>query len=239
MTLWASRLILLAWPIAILALASFRLNLMSFRIPLLIVALAVLLASIGILLLILGLLIGAFKGAPTMPGLVGVVYFIAGLVIVAPAFQAVMVGASVPPIHDITTDPDDPPVYNHVPTIRKASDNSLELDAAVIDQQRQAYSDLVGITLASGKPEAMARAVAVAENMGWRIVSRDDENGQIEAVAQTLIFGFKDDIVVRLREVQDGVRVDVRSASRVGLSDLGANAARIRAYLAAFQDAGE
>ena len=239
MTLWASRLILFAWPIVILALASFRLDLMSFKVPLLAVALGVLLAAIGIVLLILGLLLGAFKGQATLSSGVAVIYFIAAFIIVAPAIQTIMVGASVPPIHDITTDPDDPPIFAHVPSIRKASDNSLELDAGVIDQQRKAYPDLAALILSQSKAEAMILVADTATAMGWEIVRRDEEQGQLEAVAQTMIFGFKDDIIVRIRETDGGTRVDVRSASRVGVSDLGANAARIKAYLAALQEAAK
>ena len=68
--------------------------------------------------------------------------------------------------------------------------------------------------------------------MGWEIVLADKTNGRIEATATTALFGFKDDVVIRLTESEGGTRVDMRSASRVGLSDLGANAARIDAYFA-------
>ena len=67
--------------------------------------------------------------------------------------------------------------------------------------------------------------------MGWEIVASDPAAGRIEATDTTFWFGFKDDVVVRVAAAPDGSRVDVRSLSRVGLSDVGTNAARIRKYL--------
>ena len=74
-------------------------------------------------------------------------------------------------------------------------------------------------------------AEATARNQGWEVIRVGDTT--LEATATARWFGFKDDVAIRLSEVADGVRVDVRSASRVGRSDVGTNAARIRAYLAA------
>ncbi|WP_404326387.1 DUF1499 domain-containing protein [Aerophototrophica crusticola] len=78
----------------------------------------------------------------------------------------------------------------------------------------------------------MKRAEAAARDMGWDIVAVEPAEGRVEATATTAWFGFKDDVVVRVRPEGDGSRIDVRSKSRVGRSDLGANAARIRDYLA-------
>jgi uncharacterized protein (DUF1499 family) len=80
---------------------------------------------------------------------------------------------------------------------------------------------------------AFDRAVAAAKAMGWDIVASDPAGGRIEATDTTFWFGFKDDVVVRVTPQPAGSRVDVRSLSRVGGGDLGANAARIRAFLAA------
>ena len=82
--------------------------------------------------------------------------------------------------------------------------------------------------MATGFP----KAEAAARSMGWEIVEVAPAEGRIEATATTGWWGFKDDVVVRLREAEGGIVLDVRSKSRVGRSDLGANAARIRAYLA-------
>jgi uncharacterized protein (DUF1499 family) len=79
---------------------------------------------------------------------------------------------------------------------------------------------------------AFRRAADAARAMGWEMVAADSAAGRVEATATTRWFGFKDDVVVRVRPDGAGSRIDVRSVSRVGGSDVGANAARIRAYLA-------
>ena len=86
--------------------------------------------------------------------------------------------------------------------------------------------------------QALEVAVAVLESMGLEIVDTNPAEGRVEATATTRWFGFKDDVVVRIRETSDGSRIDVRSVSRVGQSDLGANAARIMVFLDGFSAAG-
>ena len=82
--------------------------------------------------------------------------------------------------------------------------------------------------------DAFDHALAVAAELGWEVYHQDRNAGVIEAVDTTAIMAFKDDIVIRLRTNADGTLVDIRSVSRVGISDLGANAARIRAFQQAF-----
>ncbi|HEX7776265.1 MAG TPA: DUF1499 domain-containing protein, partial [Parvibaculum sp.] len=78
-------------------------------------------------------------------------------------------------------------------------------------------------------------AQATAQEMGWQIVASTPETGLIEATDTTKLIHFKDDIAIRVAEKDGGTAVDVRSVSRIGMSDLGVNAARIRAYLAALK----
>ena len=82
---------------------------------------------------------------------------------------------------------------------------------------------------------ALARAEAAARALGWKIVAAAPGQGRLEATATTRWFGFKDDVVVRVTPASGGSRVDIRSVSRVGKSDLGVNARRIRAFLAALR----
>jgi uncharacterized protein (DUF1499 family) len=81
--------------------------------------------------------------------------------------------------------------------------------------------------------DAFQKAPAEASKMGWAIIDANEEQGRVEATATTSWFGFKDDIVVRIRPDGFGSRVDVRSVSRVGTDDLGTNARRVMAYLRA------
>ncbi len=139
----------------------------------------------------------------------------------------------VPPIHDITTDTERPPEFEAVLPLRAEAPNSAEYEGeAVAAQQRAAYPDIVPLRLETAPGETFARALEVARASGWEIVAADSAAGRIEATATTAWFGFKDDVVVRITPDGSGSRVDVRSVSRVGRSDVGANAKRIRAYLA-------
>jgi uncharacterized protein (DUF1499 family) len=95
------------------------------------------------------------------------------------------------------------------------------------------------VSLALSPAAAFNRALDAAQRMGWTIVAADDTAGRIEASDRSRWFGFTDDIVVRITPSGSGSRVDVRSSSRLGRSDFGVNAARIRAYLAALRTAAE
>lgn len=158
--------------------------------------------------------------------------------------------SEVPPIHDISTDTADPPGFSEAVTQARAAVpgvNGLDLaekrvpDAArfgaaagrlSIDLQRQAYPDLAPIALNRDQGAAFEAARAAAERLGWRIVRADAAAGEIEAEVESFWFGFIDDVAIRVRPTDDGAVVDVRSVSRVGVSDLGANAQRIRAFRA-------
>jgi uncharacterized protein (DUF1499 family) len=144
--------------------------------------------------------------------------------------------SSVPPIHNVSTDVADPPQFDRVPALRGPDANPLEFDAETnAPLQQQAYPWLE--TLESGLPPARAveHSAKVLEDMGLEVVNVDEAAGRVEATATTFWFGFKDDLVVRVRPAPAGSLVDVRSVSRVGRSDLGANANRIGEFLEALR----
>jgi uncharacterized protein (DUF1499 family) len=144
---------------------------------------------------------------------------------------------TVPPIHDITTDPDNPPAFvAAVPVREAAGDNSVTYEGAKIaEQQRRAYPDIVPLTLALQPGAAFGRALDTAQLMGWTIVAADNAAGRIEASDGSRWFGFTDDIVIRITPSGSDSRIDLRSSSRLGRSDFGVNAARIKTYLAALR----
>jgi hypothetical protein len=149
-----------------------------------------------------------------------------GLAVLYVPLRFLQQARAVPPINDISTDTENPPRY--------MTASRPYPGAEFARQQRAAYPDVLPIVLPLPPREAFARAVAAAEAMGWEVVGRDAAAGTIEAVDTTKWFGFKDDIAIRLTPAQDGSpnlsRVDIRSKSRVGRSDIGTNARRIRAY---------
>ena len=154
-----------------------------------------------------------------------VALLIGGLALAVP-LQLQRQAQGVPPINDITTDTQNPPRY--------MTANLAYPGEAFARQQRAAYPDIQPVMLAMPPRQAFERAVKAAESMGWEVVGRDAAAGTLEAVDTTRWFGFKDDIAVRVTAADAGSphlsRVDIRSKSRVGRSDLGANARRIRAY---------
>ncbi|WP_244613343.1 DUF1499 domain-containing protein [Modicisalibacter radicis] len=166
------------------------------------------------------------------PALTGGLVLIAVAAMMIVPWQLQQRARQVPAIHDITTDMRDPPAFVALAPARNAAPNAVAYPGeASARQQRQAYPDLRPIILDLPLAEAMDAAEETARDQGWEVIRVGDTT--LEATATTRWFGFKDDVAIRLNEVEDGVRVDVRSASRIGRSDIGTNAARIRAYLEA------
>lgn len=139
-----------------------------------------------------------------------------------------------PPIHDITTDTEDPPLFDAGVDYRGEESNTLDIKPDTIARQIEFYPDLDTITSELSPEKAFERAAGVAEELGWHIYNSDPTNGLIEAEYTSFWFGFKDDIVIRIRRSDGGSELDLRSVSRVGVSDLGANAARIRVFAEKF-----
>lgn len=166
----------------------------------------------------------------------GIILGTAGLVLGLGAawvpWSWVQTARSVPPIHDISTDTEDPPQFVAVLPLRKDAPNPAEHGGPELAaRQRAGYPDLAPKLLPVPPDIAFKHALEVAQDMGWDIVDANPEEKRIEAVDTTFWFGFKDDVVVRITPVEGGSRVDVRSVSRVGRSDVGTNAGRIRKFL--------
>jgi len=147
--------------------------------------------------------------------------------------------ASAPPgdlINDITTDLEDPPKFSAVIPLREPGSNPIEYGGAeVAAVQRQVHPEVQPIFSDLSVDDAFEHAFLTAEDLGWDIVSGDLQAGVIEAVDTTTFFRFKDDVVIRIRPTGTGSRIDLRSRSRVGRSDLGKNAARIMEFSEAFR----
>ena len=146
-----------------------------------------------------------------------------------------------PAINDITTDPIDPPRFDVIARLRpRGTVEYAGLYSA--DQQAAAYPDVQPLSVSATPQIAYEEAIKVIAKRKWRVVlerppQAGRPNGQIEAVARTAIMGFRDDVAIRVRPTPDGSVIDIRSASRYGRHDFGANAARIRGLLADIDDA--
>jgi uncharacterized protein (DUF1499 family) len=196
------------------------------------------LAVVAAVLSLLGLIITLARPKETRRGLL----LAAASLVIALALIAIparfRMGTPAPPIHDITTDPQDPPQYVAVLPLRADAPNTTEYGGErVAVQQREAYPDLQPAILSVPPSQAFERALGAAREMGWEIVAADAAAGRIEATDTTFWFGFKDDVAIRVRPSDGGSRVDVRSLSRVGVGDAGTNAKRIRAFLAVLTQA--
>ncbi|HZS59163.1 MAG TPA: DUF1499 domain-containing protein [Gemmatimonadaceae bacterium] len=159
---------------------------------------------------------------------------ILGVILAIVAFGSVIrwraAAKNAPPIHDISTDLQNPPQFVAILPLRATAPNSAAWDTSVAAKQRSGYPNIQPVTLPVPPGAAFHIALAAARDMGWAIVAADSSAGRIEATATSTWFGFKDDIVVRIGPDTKGSRVDVRSESRVGQSDSGSNAARIQSF---------
>lgn len=151
----------------------------------------------------------------------------------------------VPPIHDISTDTVSPPQFGKAiidarnRQSENGSVNSLDYAAKtdprskkpLREVQAKAYPEIVPLNSNRDADELYGAALKAAKKMGWTIVAADEKARSIEATATTFWFGFTDDVVIRIAPSNRGARLDIRSVSRVGVSDVGANAARIRKFM--------
>lgn len=234
-TPWLWKLELFAFGLSALAILAFRMHLLGWRPALLLTAAAltgvVLIGFSSLLILLAKLRAGRQQGASRhcLPAFALSLPVLIGILLLG------MQGAKVPPIHDITTDPANPPELASAVAQRGPGDNSVDYGgAAIAEQQRLAYADIVPIKPALPPDRAYARALATARSLGWQIVAEDQAKGSIEARDRSLVFGFIDDIAIRVTAEGNGSRIDLRSASRAGAGDLGVNAKRIRKFIHAF-----
>ena len=164
-------------------------------------------------------------------------FILALLVLAIPAIGAWKV-LTYPRLTDITTDVDDPPLFDKAKADRSADDEPIvEPGEAEIAAQQDAYPDIVSRHFPLSPARVFEAASALVARRDWRVLdahepSDKDETGRIEAVAMTLLFAFRQDVVIRIVPDGDGALVDMRSAARNGAHDLGADAERIRDFFA-------
>lgn len=144
---------------------------------------------------------------------------------------------SVPPIHDITTDIDNPPQFVRITGTRRKTDHPLSYGGPeVAALQKKGYPDIGPIVVNAPAEKVFEASRQVLTAMGLEVIDAEPIQGRIEATDKSLLFGFEDDVVLRIVPGADGTtKVDMRSKSRVGRSDLGINAGRIREFGAALR----
>jgi uncharacterized protein (DUF1499 family) len=140
-------------------------------------------------------------------------------------------------IHDITTDTENPPQFVDVLPLRANAPNSADYGGPEVAAiQKKTYPDLGPLHTQQTPDVVISAAQDTARAMGWKIVAYVPDQGRLEATATTRWMGFNDDVIVRVVADGNGSRVDVRSVSRMGKGDLGANAQRVRKFLIHLDD---
>jgi uncharacterized protein (DUF1499 family) len=203
----------------------------GFQLGFMMLAVGVVLATVCFFLGVIAFVLATVKKMPAERSavLVGVVISVLILGLMGSQFMA---ARSVPPIHNISTDTENPPEFSAVVALREAEGaNPLAYTEEVAEQQRKAYPQVKPLISNESKSAMVAKAEQVIRDLGMEVVATDAAAGRVEATDTTFWFGFKDDVVVRVRSEGSGSVVDVRSVSRVGQSDLGKNAARISEIL--------
>lgn len=180
----------------------------------------------------LGLLLAGFA-RQRRPALYAALALLLGVLAFVPPWLLARKAGALPAIHDISTDTAHPPLFMAILPLRANAPNSPVYGGArIAAQQHAAYPDIQPLHFDQPPAAVLTAAGKVAAAMDWKIVADQPDDGRLEATATTAWFGFKDDVVIRVRPDADGSRLDIRSESRLGGSDIGANAARIRDFSA-------
>ncbi|HXY99862.1 MAG TPA: DUF1499 domain-containing protein [Stellaceae bacterium] len=231
----AAALILLTAALMLAAPLGYRLRLWSALTALTrVVALGLIAGALAALLALVSLGAGGWRTGPGTAIMLLAILFIGAAAVALPLRVRKL--AEKMPFNDVSTDTADAPSFEALLALRRTElpgATGAYDRARLAALQQRAYPDLAPLRLDAAPADAFVRARDAAEAMGWTVVAEDAALGRIEAYDRTSWFGFVDDIVIRLSADGAGTRVDLRSASRVGISDLGVNAKRVRAYLAA------
>jgi uncharacterized protein (DUF1499 family) len=239
LAVWSGRFGLFALAVAALSVIILRSGLLEIEPALATFGAALVFAALAILLAFASFVVIWRQGLAGLRS--AVLGLFLGLVLLAYPGYLGYRATTLPMISDITTDPDNPPRFDALARLRpRARIDYPGAKAAVL--QRAAYGDIVPLQLSVPQKTAYDICLAIITKRKWRIVDSKPpapgrRDGVIEAVAQTLIMGFRDDVVVRISPMAQGSRVDMRSASRFGLHDFGANASRVRALIEDIDDA--
>lgn len=231
---WSFKHAIFSAIIAALAVLGYRFGIMNYQVALILLVGG---AAMGMMAVLSGIvsILGIITAVDTKVSgmLLALTGLILGLAVVAPVFLTVQAGYKVPRIHDITTDLQDPPKFTNIRTLRSAAHNPLDrkLPANLAKLQQAGYPNLGSLHIDKNPSQVFKDAVALVKVRGWAVVDISTKNGTIEATDTTEIMGFKDDVVIRVSEKENKTIVDMRSVSRIGISDMGTNAARIRAFL--------
>ncbi|MFG1477299.1 DUF1499 domain-containing protein [Xanthobacter sp. V4C-4] len=232
---WSFRFALFAVPVLVLSVLLYRLGLLDFTLATVAFAAGLLVAVVGGLLGVIAFFITWESGWIGIGRAIAAVA-LAGVVLAAPAV-VIARGMMLPELADIATDPQDPPRFHALLLARPREANSHpDPTPEAAEAQRAGYPGIKPVDLSATPEEAFNAVLGLVQKRGWHILDAapprgTQRDGLIEAVAVSRIMGYRNDVVIRIRPTAKGARVDMRSASRYGLRDLGSNAERIESLM--------
>ena len=232
-SVWFFPAAMLAFVMLLLGPLGTRFGVFDYQLGLLMLALAFVLSAVILFVELVILLRKFFSRASTKSGFDLLPIFLS-LFVFLPVFTQLVLAAGAPAIHNISTNTKLAPSFDKIVSIRQSlGSNILEYRSNPMNArlQKQAYPWLLPYISSLKAQELMRKVEKVLSEMGIEIINVDSDNLRIEAIATSFWFGFKDDVLIQIRDYENTSLVEIRSVSRVGLSDLGKNASRIRKIL--------
>jgi len=240
LAVWSRRVAMFAVAVVLLGILIVRAGILEIIPSLAAFAGGLLLAAIA-MVLALGAFVMIWREGLQGLGMAAAAFFIGAAILAYPAYFGIK-ARNQPAIADITTDPIDPPRFEAIARLRSRDANPIVYAGLRAAELQKAAYPTVEPLLVSATPQiAYDAALDVITKRKWRIVDArapqpGRRDGRIEVVARTPILGFRDDVVLRVRNDPDGARIDIRSTSRYGRHDFGTNAARIVSLSEAIDD---
>lgn len=160
--------------------------------------------------------------------------FLSALVLAVPLWSLPSL-LSLPRIYEVTTDPSSPPAFDRVAKIRQGQANPVHYDPAFAPLQQSAYPDIKSLQVQRPLVDVYSSVRETVKALNWKVIDEQApegiKSGYVEAVDRTLLFGFTDDVAIRVTGSSQAAKIDIRSSSRFGQHDLGRNAQRIRRFM--------
>jgi uncharacterized protein (DUF1499 family) len=241
--IWARRFALFALGVALLAVVLGRVDLIE-AIPTFFTFMGALVFALLAMLLALGAFVVIWRDGLRGFGYALLAVLIGVALIAYPAYLGAR-GYHLPPLADITTDMSDPPRFEAIARVRPREANPIAYAGpAAVEMQRAAYPNIGPMLTTSTPQELFEAAQAAVQRRKWAVLDErrpqaGRREGRIEAVTRTTLMGFRDDVVMRIRAIPGGARLDIRSASRYGTRDFGTNAQRIRSLIEEIEESIE
>lgn len=234
LAIWGLRLVLAGMAVMLVAILAARTDRLDGYQAVIALALGLAIVATGILLAVLGgivIWVTGYGGARQ-----ATLAVVLGLAVSAYPLGLMAMGLRLPALNDVTSDLADPPTFGIAAMARPTNANPVAYPTAFAPVQRRVYPEIRGIDVDLPADSVNEIVNDLVESRRWTVLDQvdyrgPDREGRVEMVTRSLLLGFRDDIVIRIRSVNGRARIDMRSASRYGRQDFGENARRTIAAL--------